>query len=60
MAVRNGNQQQDKEGADPNRVGGPGNPLLEGGGMTTMIGKAPGAGGDAAGNSALARLHART
>lgn len=49
---------KDKEGADPNRVGGPSNPLLGGSALTTMIGKLPG--GDAAGTYALQRLHARS
>lgn len=45
---------QDKEGQDPNRVGGPNNPLLEGGGLTTMIGK-----GKDDGSFALNKLHSR-
>mmetsp|Transcript_1756 Transcript_1756/g.2692 ORF Transcript_1756/g.2692 Transcript_1756/m.2692 type:complete len:328 (+) Transcript_1756:196-1179(+) len=47
---------KDKEGQDPNRVGGPNNPLLEGGGLTTMIGK----GKDGDGSFALNKLHSRT
>ncbi len=43
---------QDKESADPNRVGGPNNPLLEGGGLSTMIAKGEG-------SARLARLHNR-
>lgn len=31
---------QDKEGVDPTRVGGPSNPLLADGGLSTVIGKA--------------------
>ncbi|KAL6753961.1 hypothetical protein V8C86DRAFT_2714153 [Haematococcus lacustris] len=46
---------KDKEGQDPNRVGGPGNPLLDGGGLTTMIGKSR----DGDGTHALNRLHMR-
>jgi hypothetical protein len=46
---------QDKEGTDPNRVGGPTNPLLEGGGLSTIIGK----GRDGDNSFALNRLHTR-
>jgi len=47
----------DKTGADPNRVGGPTNKLLEGGGLSTVIGKTQGDGGA---SYALGRLNART
>uniref|UniRef100_A0A7S0RRQ4 General transcription factor TFIIB n=1 Tax=Chlamydomonas leiostraca TaxID=1034604 RepID=A0A7S0RRQ4_9CHLO len=47
---------KDKESADPNRVGGPTNQLLEGGGLSTVIGK--GRDGDA--NYMLNRLHTRS
>lgn len=46
---------QDKEGTDPNRVGGPTNPLLEGGGLSTIIGK----GRDGDNSYMLNRLHTR-
>ena len=42
---------------DPNRVGGPSNPLLEGGGLSTVIGKTLGDGGSSFG---LNRLHTRS
>ncbi len=45
---------QDKESTDPNRVGGPNNPLLEGGGLTTVIAR-----GQGDGSSNLNRLHMR-
>eukprot|EP00798_Chlamydomonas_sp_ICE-L_P013443 gene13443-19301_t len=47
----------DKNGADPNRVGGPTNALLEGGGLSTVIGKTLGDGGV---SYNLSRLHARS
>lgn len=47
----------DKAGSDPNRVGGPTNPLLQGGGLATVIGKTQGDGGA---SFALGRLNART
>lgn len=46
---------QDKESGDPNRVGGPTNHLLEGGGLSTVIGK----GRDGDGAYMLNRLHTR-
>lgn len=48
---------KDKDTVDPNRVGGPSNPLLGDGGLSTVIGKAP---GDWAGSHNLSRLHARS
>ncbi|KAF5841643.1 cyclin-like protein [Dunaliella salina] len=47
---------KDKEGADPNRVGGQTNPLLEGGGLSTIIGK----GRDGDNSYMLNRLHTRS
>ncbi|GAX80482.1 hypothetical protein CEUSTIGMA_g7920.t1 [Chlamydomonas eustigma] len=48
---------KDKDTADPSRVGGPSNPLLEGGGLSTVIGKAQ---NDPLGLSySLNRLHTR-
>lgn len=46
---------QDKESADPNRVGGPTNHLLEGGGLSTVIGK----GRDGDSSYMLNKLHTR-
>lgn len=49
---------KDKEGGDPNRVGGPVNALLRDGGLSTMIGVAKG--GDRALATNLQRMQART
>lgn len=49
---------QDKAGADPNRVGGPVNPLLSDGGMSTII--AAGKGTDKGMLNNLKRMQART
>lgn len=46
---------QDKESTDPNRVGGPTNPLLEGGGLSTIIGKSR----DGDNSYMLNRIHTR-
>lgn len=48
---------RDNAGADPNRVGGPNNPLLGGGGLSTVIGKMQGDGGA---SFSLNRLHTRS
>lgn len=48
---------KDKESVDPNRVGGPSNPLLDGGGLSTVIGKIQGDGGMSFG---LNRMHTRS
>lgn len=48
---------KDKDTVDPNRVGGPSNPLLSDGGLSTVIGKVQGDGGS---SFALNRLHARS
>ena len=48
---------QDKAGADPNRVGGPVNPLLSDGGMSTII--AAGKGTDRGMLNNLKRMQAR-
>lgn len=49
---------KDKETVDPNRVGGPSDPLLNGGNLSTVIGKTM---GDPGGMShALNRLHTRS
>lgn len=49
---------QDKEGGDPTRVGGPVNPLLRDGGMSTMISGAKGV--DRGLTNTLQRMQART
>lgn len=49
---------KDKEGGDPNRVGGPVNALLRDGGLSTMIGV--GKGGDRGLANNLQRMQART
>jgi transcription initiation factor TFIIB len=49
---------QDKAGSDPNRVGGPVNPLLSDGGMSTII--AAGKGTDKGVLNNLKRMQART
>lgn len=51
--------EKDKDGADPNRVGGPVNALLSDGGLSTMIGTSN-KGGDKALVANLSRVQART
>lgn len=48
---------KDKDTVDPNRVGGPSNPLLNDGGLSTVIGKVQ---GDKTGAYNLAKLHVRS
>jgi hypothetical protein len=47
---------KDKEGDDPSRVGGASNPLLDDGGLGTMIGRVAGDGGN---SFALNKMHMR-